>query len=199
MDIRKIKGALNSYELTSTSSLNKDTNTRNSIPNSKKEMVEISNTAIAMTGSLDKGTAAQTTLYVDHSTFQQIANYTTNNSECQWSEIGVDGEKRWIVVNGQRFESPLSEAEKERRQERLEEPSMTLIDYLEEYEDNKATEKDKSKDVTTVEIDFNGSQPRMNKQIENDKLTNLFGNEKVMEMLKDISKKRGGKISLATS
>lgn len=93
MDIRKIKGALNSYELTSTSSLNKDTNTRNSIPNSKKEMVEISNTAIAMTGSLDKGTAAHTTLYVDNSTFQQIANYTTNNSECQWSEIGVDGEK----------------------------------------------------------------------------------------------------------
>ncbi|MCK1999570.1 hypothetical protein MPH47_20470 [Psychrobacillus psychrodurans] len=199
MDIRKIKGALNSYELTSTSSLNKDTNTRNSIPNSKKEMVEISNTAIAMTGSLDKGTAAHTTLYVDNSTFQQIANYTTNNSECQWSEIGVDGEKRWIVVNGQRFESPLSEAEKERRQERLEEPSMTLIDYLEEYEDNKATEKDKSKDVTTVEIDFNESPPSMNKQIENDKLTNLFGNEKVMEMLKDISKKRGGKISLTTS
>lgn len=200
MDIRNINGAMSSYALVSTSSLNKVTNTTNTIKNSKIEMVEISNTAIAMKGSLDKGTAADTTLYVDKSTFQQIANYTTDNPECQWSEIGVDGEKRWIVINGQRFESPLSEVEKERIKENKKKSSITtLVDFLKEYEDNKAIQENKVNEATTVEIDFNGSSPNTNKQFGNDKLNNLFGNEKVMDMLNDISTKRGGKISLSTS
>lgn len=103
------------------------------------------------------------------------------------------------MINGQRFESPLSEEEKERIKERMKKLPMTLVDYLEEYEDNKAIQRNKSNDENRVEIDFNGSSPSMNKQIENDKLTNLFGNEKVMKMLEDISKIRGGKISLSTS
>lgn len=199
MNILNAKNAMKSYALSSTIGINKEARTMNSYKNSKRDMVEISNAAAAMSGSLDKGTAAHTTLYVDQSTFQQIANYTTNNPECKWSEIGVDGEKRWIVINGQRFESPLSEAEKERRKERMKDSSMTLVDYLEEYEDNKALGQSESSEANKVEIDFNGSSPSMNKQIENDKLTNLFKNEKVMKMLEDISKLRGGKILLSTS
>lgn len=93
MNIPNIKSALSSYALTSTSSLNKDTNTTIPNKNSKRDMVEISNTAVAMSGTLDNRTGVPTTLYVDQSTFQQIANYTTNNPECQWSEIGLMGKK----------------------------------------------------------------------------------------------------------
>ncbi len=49
--------------------------------------------------------------------------------------MGIDGEKRWGVVNGQRFECPLSEEEKEA----FKGASLTLMDVLEEYE--KAKEK----------------------------------------------------------
>ncbi|MBU5266527.1 hypothetical protein [Virgibacillus proomii] len=197
MNILNAKNALRSYALSSANSVNKETSTTNSYKNPKRDIVEISNTAVAMSGSLDKGTAAHTTLYVDYSTFQQIANYTTNNPECHWSEMGVDGEKRWIVVNGQRFESPLSEEEKERMKRSS--TSKTLLDYLIEYEDKKAVWKKRANDLDKIEIDFNGSSPSINKQIVNSKLTNLFENEKVMKMLNDISKIRGGKISLSTS
>lgn len=140
--------------------------------------------------SLDKGTAADTTLYVDRSTFERIAVYTTNNPDCQWSEIGVDSEKRWIVVNGQRFETPLSEEEKAAAKR----SQMTLLDHLQEYEKHK--EETSSKDQ--VVFDFTNKEiPSSHK--ENPKIINLLQNDKVMEMLKNISKATKGKISISSS
>lgn len=174
----------------------KNTNTIAQHQNYKKDTVEISKTSSAMLGMLDKGTAAHTTLYVDYSTFQQIANYTTNNSECPWSEIGIDGEKRWIVINGQRFESPLSKEEKEAFRKAC---SSTLLDVLEQHEKEKEKFNHKSQETVKVDINFTGNTPSMNGQINNTKIINLLGNEKVMKMLKDISKLNGGKISLSTT
>ena len=77
--------------------------------------------------SLDKGTAANTTLYVDKNTFNNIASYSTNNANCQWDELGVDGEKRWVVINGQRFECPLSKEEKEAYKTPLKQCLTTLL------------------------------------------------------------------------
>ncbi len=47
---------------------------------------------------LDKGTAANTTVYVNYSTFRQIVNYTANNEECPWTELGIDGEKDGLLL-----------------------------------------------------------------------------------------------------
>lgn len=40
--------------------------------------------------------------------------------------MGVDGEKRWVVVNGQRFKCPLSEEEKAAKKR----AQLTLLDYI---------------------------------------------------------------------
>ncbi|MGG0644618.1 hypothetical protein ABE021_11830 [Sporosarcina gallistercoris] len=138
--------------------------------------------------SLDKGTAALTTLYVDNATFQKIATYTTNHPDNQWSELGKDGDKRWIVVNGQRFESPLSEEEKAM----MKRAQMTLGDYLDEAEEYKEETKPENK----VTLDFT-SKDVVNVSIENPKLASLLKNEKVMDMLKDISKGSFGKLSIS--
>ncbi|MGG3801819.1 hypothetical protein [Metabacillus fastidiosus] len=176
---------------TTSNTANKE-NTSPSYKNSKRDSVEISNTGRAMTGILDKGTAAHTTLYVDYSTFQQIANYTTNNPECEWSEIGIDGEKRWIVVNGQRFESPLSEEEKQA----MKRAQMTLLDYMEESRKQKGGILPKRDEFKKGELDFTNNS--ISTSLESDpKIVNLLKNEKVMNMLEDISKIRGGKISLS--
>ena len=87
-------------------------------------------TKVKMPSNLDKGTAAHTTIQVDRSTFDKIANYTTYSGEVSWEELGKDGNKRWIVVNGQRFECELSEEEKAM----IKNTQKTLIDYIEEAE-----------------------------------------------------------------
>lgn len=63
---------------------------------------------------VDKKDITSATLIVDRLTYDQIVNFTTNNPKHMWDELGMDDEKRWVVINGQRFESPLTEEEKER-------------------------------------------------------------------------------------
>lgn len=138
--------------------------------------------------SLDKGTAFLTTLYVDNATFQKITAYTTNHPDNQWSELGKDGDKRWIVVNGQRFESPLSEEEKAM----MKRAQMTLGDHLDEAEEYKEKTEPKEK----VTLDFT-SNDVINESSENPKIVSLLKNEKVMAMLKDISKGSFGKLSIS--
>lgn len=138
--------------------------------------------------SLDKGTAAHTTLYVDRATFQKISTYTTNHPDNKWSELGIDGEKRWIVVNGQRFESPLSEEEKEMRRR----GQMTLVDHIEEVEQRKKEEEKKKK----ITLDFTNPDAPI-QSTNHPKLVALQNNEKVMSMLKDISKGSFGQITLS--
>ncbi|WP_252232851.1 hypothetical protein, partial [Clostridium sp. ZBS15] len=105
---------------------------------SKDVRTAASRSRAIMGPQLDKGTASNTTVYVDKSTFMQITNYSTNNSECQWDELGMDGEKRWVVINGQRFECPLSKEEKEA----IERASKTMLDYLIEADEDKKEKED---------------------------------------------------------
>ncbi|GCD13232.1 hypothetical protein [Clostridium tagluense] len=142
---------------------------------------------------IDKGTAANTTVYVDKSTIFQIMNYTTDNPECSWSEMGVDGEKRWVVVNGQRFECPLSKEEKEA----IRKAQHTFLDMLEEYDKNKEELDCNGKENIKVEIDPSSNAEDLSKQSNNPKIINLANNEKVMPMLKNISKLNGGHITLS--
>lgn len=145
---------------------------------------------------VDKGTAAHTTLYVDRGTFDQIANYTTFNPECKWDEIGVDGEKRWVVVNGQRFECPLSEEEKKAARRFAENSNlMNVITKAEKKRDEERRKHhlDGSNSVKMTvgangKIDFQGT----NNFPGNTKLQNLAKNEKVMNMLSHIAAANGG-------
>ncbi len=51
----------------------------------------------------------------------------------------MDNEKRWIVINGQRFEVEHSPAEKRVR----ERAQMSLLDYIDEIESKKETDENK--------------------------------------------------------
>lgn len=142
--------------------------------------------------TIDKGTAAHTTLYVDRGSFNQIMNYTTNNSGCQWEELGIDDDKRWIVVNGQRFECPLSEEEKELRR-RLRRGILEIFD-----ESDKARKKHKPKleKQSSVKLSFDeNNKIKFDGDLSlqsNDKIKNLMNNDKVMMMLTKIMKMNGG-------
>ena len=142
--------------------------------------------------TIDKGTAAHTTLYVDRGSFNQIVDYTTNNPDCQWEELGIDDEKRWVVVNGQRFECPLSEQEKEMRR-RLRKGLVEILDEADK-EMEKYKSKFQKKESATLTLDennkvvLNGDE---NIQL-NDKIKALMSNDKVMNMLADIMKMNKG-------
>ncbi|WP_301108429.1 hypothetical protein [Sporosarcina sp.] len=156
----------------------------------QKDTLELSSANKMMKGMLsaDKGTASHTTLYVDNSTFQKIATYTTNHPDTRWSEIGVDENKRWIVVNGQRFESPKSEAEKAMQKR----AQMTLGDHLQEHEENKKDMSPKEKVTLNFLTDNAEAQASTDPKIKG-----LMQNEKVMEMLKNISKSSKGQLSVS--
>lgn len=110
--------------------------------------------------AIDKGTAAHTTVYVNRNSYDKILNATTFG-EPKWEEMGCDGEKRWVVVNGQRFECPLSKEEKELRK-RLQ---QSIIDILDESDKKRSKGKD------------NGPfKPKGN-------IEALKSNEKVMDLL----------------
>ncbi|NFN77623.1 hypothetical protein FDC26_12200, partial [Clostridium botulinum] len=160
---------------------------------SKDMRTAASRSRAIMGPQLDKGTASNTTIYVDKSTFMQIANYSTNNSECQWDELGVDGEKRWVVINGQRFECPLSKEEKEA----FERASKTMLDYLIEA-DKEKEEKEEKKENIDFKFNGNGSISIDDESLlsSNPKLSGLLKNDKVMKMLKDIAKSNGGSLSM---
>lgn len=155
-----------------------------------KDTVELSNinkfTANML--SMDKGTASHTTLYVDNSTFQKIATYSTNHPETQWTELGKDEHKRWIVVNGQRFESSISEEEKAL----MKRAQMTLLDHLQEAEEYQEELASKEK----VTLDFLGDNADANTSTD-PKINGLLQNEKVMDMLKNISKSSKGQITVS--
>lgn len=189
MQIHADKTIINYNELTAATKT--VYNSVNSIQNKnhEKDTAELSNTSKTMANilSMDKGTASHTTLYVDNATFQKIATYTTNHPETQWTELGKDSEKRWIVVNGQRFESPLSEEEKAI----MKRGEMTLLDYLQEAEDY---EEEKSQ-IEKVTLDF-ATKNDLTNSSNDPKINALPQNEEVMEMLKNISKSTKGRISI---
>lgn len=157
---------------------------------SSQDTVEQSDISRIMASTLkfDKGTASNTTLHVDHATFQKIASYSTYHPDTKWSELGVDENKRWVVINGQRFESEKSDEEKAM----MKRAQMTLIDYLQELDEKQKETSVKEK----VTLDFlnDHEEARTN---QHPKIKNLLENEKVMEMLKNISRASKGKITIS--
>lgn len=113
--------------------------------------------------SVDTGTASKTTVQVSRSAFDKILNATTYG-ETKWEECGNDGNKRWVVVNGQRFEVQLSAAEKAK----MKNSQKKFLDYIVES-DSKIKEENKGK--------CNG----MNKPLGN--IEALRNNKEVVELL----------------
>lgn len=100
------------------------------------------NTGIDKTGfMIDKGTASNTTVFINRSAYDQILNATTFGDK-KWEEMGVDDNKRWVVINGQRFECEHTPEEKALRK-RLQ---KTLVDYLIEADQKKVDKKYNGKD-----------------------------------------------------
>ncbi len=143
---------------------------------------------------IDKGTAANTTLYVDRGTFNQISTLATF-PECKWEEMGVDGEKRWIVINGQRFECPLSKEEKELRRKLAE--RCNLISILTSNEKEKKLHNKENQGHNSVKLNFDNNNKVKAEGFENcvmdEKIKNLMNNEKVMEILSQVVNANGGK------
>ncbi|GAA0076917.1 hypothetical protein UT300005_12950 [Clostridium sp. CTA-5] len=194
------------YNNTYNQGINQSNNlSRNNILNSNnsyKDKLELSNESRKvrrqpiMVFGLDKGTASNTTIFVNKGTFNQIANYTTDNPDCQWEEIGCDGVKRWVVVNGQRFECPLSKEERAA----YEQASKTIIDYINEEEEKKEKKySDKESEPINFEFNVDGSISIGDESLlsSNPKISGLLKNEKVMTMLKDIAKLNGGSITMS--
>lgn len=151
--------------------------------------------------SLDKGTAANTTMYVDKVTFNNIVSYTTNNSDYKWEELGIDGEKRWVVVNGQRFECELTKEEKETAKR----VKKTLIDFIMESEEKnnkiRKNEKEIKRKENTFKLDFKDNKVKLNSDEnigQSEKVINLMKNNKVMKVLAEVSKLNGKRINLST-
>lgn len=120
----------------------------------------ISRGTLPSVSSIDKGTAAETTVYVNRSAFDTIVSATTYGKP-QWEELGVDDEKRWVVIDGQRFEVPHSAEEKAQRQRAK---RMTLVDIIDEQRKKKDEKTEKKQGNTQT----------------------LLNNKPVMAVLKDI-------------
>ncbi|GAA0785778.1 hypothetical protein [Hathewaya limosa] len=203
MNINSIRGTYDEY-LNNFSVNNSKINGTNSSKNNRARSLEFKDSldiSIARKNfsrtngvggiTIDKGTAAHTTLYVDRGSFDQIMNYSSNNPQCRWEELGIDDEKRWIVVNGQRFECPLSEEEKELRR-RL---RRGLLEILDEADKEREKHKSKSKNHSSVKLSFDkNNKIQFNDDASlqsNDKVRNLMNNDKVMMMLTDLMKLNG--------
>lgn len=192
MNINGIGASYGGYS--NISSINNPTCSKNNLGNSLtfKDSIDLSTSRNNISRArevggitFDKGTAANTTLYVDRSSFNQITNYTTNNPACKWEELGMDDEKRWIVVNGQRFECPLSKEEKEA----IRRARKGLVGMLDE------ADKEREKhNVVKLNFDQNNKiKVDGDDQLQgNDKIKNLMSNDKVVKMLTDIMNKNGG-------
>lgn len=140
---------------------------------------------------VDKGTAAGTTVNVDRGTIFNIINYAVNNPETSGlEELGMDDNKRWVVINGQRFETELTPREKELIRKAKE--RCGLLSFVEESDDKKYEKGLEEK----VELNFNGDAVEVSNNTNNSKIQNLLNNDKVMTMLGAISKFSTVKLSI---
>lgn len=143
--------------------------------------------ALRSRGVMDVGTAASTTLFADKSTFDRIASESTYG-DTKWEELGVDEDKEWVVINGQRFEHRFSPEEKAARKA----SQKTLMDYMDE-ELKKQEEKKEQVKEHRLKFDGQGNFSDSNNS-QDPKIEALHSNPKVMELLQKIS--QGGEISL---
>lgn len=149
------------------------------------------NTAVGAVGyKFDKGTAAKTTVEVDKGTYNEIIDYSMNNKDYKWDEVGCDGTKKWVVIDGQRFDYSLSKDEKEAFNTRW---KTCCSFYNNSGTDNyniNINSKTKAKHLVSITLDKNNKAivNKDEKESKNSKITNLMEKPKVVKMLSDIMK-----------
>lgn len=90
------------------------------------QLKPLSKGALPSVSTVDKGTAIASTVKINRGAFDEIVSATTYG-KTKWEELGVDDDKRWVVVNGQRFEVPHSPEEKAQRERSK---RLSLVDLL---------------------------------------------------------------------
>lgn len=148
------------------------------------DSIDISNKGkkiLNISGKLNQHVPINSTVYVDTGTILKIMDFSTNNKEYQWSEMGKDTEKRWVVINGQRFESPLSEEEKRL----MRNASKTMLDYIKEAEDERL-ERDRKRGIKTNLSLGEDGKLNTSDNIEDPNIKNLMNNEVVCNMLSEM-------------
>lgn len=130
-----------------------------------------------MIGPVDKGTAAETTILLDSASFDRLMHKTTpENGEALWSEMGGDQDKKWVVINGQRFEYRYTEQEKAAHAAMR---GKSLMEYLEEAEQEREKNRtDEPETTLTFPVD-----PKALAESDDPKLRNLAENAPVMAIL----------------
>lgn len=108
--------------------------------------------------NIDKGTAVETTIFVNRESFDRIVDYSTFN-EPKWDELGWDDNKRWVVINGQRFEVEHTPEEKAMRK-RMKRSFVEILNDLEK----------ENEDVNKMEVNSSNKD----KLKENDEVLNLL-------------------------
>ncbi|WP_194191858.1 hypothetical protein [Clostridium chrysemydis] len=148
------------------------------------DSIDISNKGkkiLNISGKLNQHVPINSTVYVDTGTILKIMDFSTNNKEYQWSEMGKDTEKRWVVINGQRFESPLSEEEKRL----MRNASKTMLDYIKEAEDERL-ERDRKRGIKTNLSLGEDGKLNTSDNIDDPNIKNLMNNEVVCNMLSEM-------------
>ncbi|MGL6187012.1 MAG: hypothetical protein ACRC1T_16705 [Clostridium chrysemydis] len=151
------------------------------------DSIDISNKGkkiLNISGKLNQHVPINSTVYVDTGTILKIMDFSTNNKEYQWSEMGKDTEKRWVVINGQRFESPLSEEEKRL----MRNASKTMLDYIKEAEDERL-ERDRKRGIKTNLSLGEDGKLNTSDNIDDPNIKNLMNNEVVCNMLSEMMSK----------
>lgn len=170
--------------LTTAGGSNKTVSSEKISTSSKRtDTVSLSGSSVSrITSSLDKGTAANTTMFLDRSSFDSLMKETTFG-KTKWEEMGGDDTKMWVVVNGQRFEyqrSPDEIAERKRIQEMA---GKTRLDYLEDAQKEQKAQLEKGKEIKSPTLE-NGKLLFDPEDVASDsKLADLVKNKPVMEVL----------------
>lgn len=136
----------------------------------------------------DIGTAADTTVKIDKGTFNQVMDYSMKNPANKWDEIGCDGTKKWVVIDGQRFDYSLSKDEKEAFKKRWK-TSCEAYNKTETDKDKSKSNTDEKKLVSiSLDKDNKLKVDKNEKESNSAKLTNLMKKPRVVKMLSDIIK-----------
>lgn len=158
----------------------KDSLCNKKINNRARDTLELSSSYKYMSQmmTVDTGTAKDTTVYVGRLAFEQIVKESTYGS-LKWEELGGDDEKRWVVINGQRFECEHSPQEKALRKQIKEQSGKTLLDYIEEHFDKDEFRKQKQDKGNVEKLKSNSEVMKMLSRIfgcnGDDVFSKLFG------------------------
>lgn len=191
MQVPSLSSPIAAFQSSTRKSVDK-VSTARPIPGDRFEPSPRTAQALSNTFTIDKGTASHTTLYVDQKTMNNLWSDALLGGG-PWEEAGKDNDKQWIVINGQRFERPLSPQEKAERRA----AQKTLIDYIQESEAQRKDEEEKRKrdiELTETPIQFDAQGINALAHSNSPKLQALSQNTAALEALQKAS--HGGAVSV---